>query len=87
MSRARWRCSDGGVCFHGGKSFGFSPPGTGGGYKKAPPVRDRRGESQLDNQNPRGAPLMADTTTDERLEEPIRAMVVATEVFMTIRRE
>ena len=41
----------------------------------------------MDNQNPRGAPLMADTTTDERLEEPIRAMVVATEVFMTIRRE
>jgi hypothetical protein len=36
----------------------------------------------LDNQNPRGAPLMADTTTDERREEPIRAMVVATEGFI-----
>jgi hypothetical protein len=70
-----------------GKVFGFSPPGTGGGYKKAPPVRNRRGESQLDDQNPRGAPMMADTTTDERLEEPIRALIVATEDFITGRTE
>jgi len=33
-------------------------------------------------QNPRGAPLTADTTTDKRLEEPISAEVVVRERFM-----
>lgn len=36
-------------------------------------------------QNPRGGPMTADTTTAERLVEPIAALIVVTERFMTMR--
>src|SRR5664280_318106 len=52
--------------------------------KKPPPVRHRRGQSQIDIQNPRGARASATTTTRAR---PRDERVVVPEGFMSEPRE
>ena len=63
------------VGFHGMKVFDLhhSRSEPGGPNKKPPWFGTRRAKVAQDVQNPRGAPVTADTTTDERLEAPIRA--------------
>jgi hypothetical protein len=63
------------VGFHGMKGFDLhhSRPEPGGPNKKPPWFGTRRAKVAQDVQNPRGAPVTADTMTDERLEAPIRA--------------
>jgi hypothetical protein len=73
--------------FHGGKERSFPTGGHQKGFKKQNPSGGhRRGESQNDNQNPRGAPMTADTTTAERLEKPIQVSVIVAKGFMKFRR-
>jgi len=75
------------LVFMGGKDGNLSLPGRDtGGIKKPLAVWYRRGESRVDDQNPRGAPMTADTTTADRLEAPRRAGALGPGRFMTLLR-
>ena len=79
------------VGFHGMKVFDLhhSRSEPGGPNKKPPWFGTRRAKVAQDVQNPRGAPVTADTTTeiatDERLEEPIRAAALYPWRFIKLR--
>ena len=51
---------------------------------KSPSGVAPEGRKSVDVQNPCGAPLTADTTTDERLEEPIEELEAARLKFMKL---
>ena len=75
------------LVFMRGKGVNLSPPGRDtGGIKKPLTVWHRRGESRVDDQNPRGAPITADPTTADRLKAPRREGALGPGRFMTLRR-